>query len=89
MHRCGRCLSVSYCSQACADNNWDKHKAECVEINGGREARKNKIKSTDSNIKRTFETAGLKDLADFDTKCKMLLEKQELVESTNSLDEVD
>ena len=82
MHRCGRCLSVSYCSQACADNNWDKHKEECVEIKDVREA-------TDSNIKRTFEHAGLEDMADFDTKCKMFIEKQEFGQSTNSLDEVD
>merc|ERR1719402_741979 len=87
-HRCGGCLSVSYCHQSCADNNWDKHRDECLKIKYGREDRKNRRKASNTIIKKTFEPAGLMDLADFDTKCKMFAEKQEFVESKSS-NEVD
>ena len=91
MHRCGGCLSVSYCSQACADNNWDKHKEECGEAKDDRRrARKNRRKATDSSITKT-EPAGLKKGADYETKCKIFIEREEFVEAldSNSSDEVD
>ena len=87
MHRCGRCLSGSYCSQACADNNWDKHREECVEFKDGCKVRK----AADSKITKSFKHAGSKDLDDSDTKRKIFVEKKESARSlfTNSLDEVD
>ena len=91
MHRCGRCLSVSYCSQACADNNWGKHKEECVEVkDGGRRGKKNRRKASDSSITKN-EPAGLNNEADNDTKCRTFIESEEFVKAlyTNSLDEVD
>ena len=31
-HRCSRCLSVSYCSQLCNDQNWREHREQCKDF---------------------------------------------------------
>ena len=31
-HRCSRCLSVSYCSQLCNDQNWSEHREQCKDF---------------------------------------------------------
>merc|ERR1719318_346359 len=29
LHRCSRCLSVSYCSQECSEQHWAVHREQC------------------------------------------------------------
>ena len=67
IHRCGRCLSVSYCDQACANKNWDKHKTECVE---NKDKKKEEKKRRKSAVTKTLELEGLKDTTDFEIKCR-------------------